>query len=172
MKANETALTRIALLARGLPYYAHLLGLYSARAAITEKSLTVNGVHVERAIHQALADAQQHIRNSYHKATSSPRPENLFEDVLLACALAPVDDMGTFAAQDVREPLRLITGKYYEIPSFAQHLSDLSSDKRGHVLHRIGTAHRYRYRFADSLLQPHVIMKGVANNRVPAQYLD
>jgi Cdc6-like AAA superfamily ATPase len=172
MKASAAALARVALLARGLPHYAHLLGLHSARSALAEKSLEVTPAHVERAIHQALTDAQQHIRQAYHKATTSPRKQNLFGDVLLACALAKADDMGTFAAQDVRDPLRLITHNDYGIPSFAKHLSDFSSDKRGDVLQRIGRAHRYRYRFVDSLLQPYVIMRGVSGNRVPTQYLE
>lgn len=172
MKASAAALVRVALLARGLPHYAHLLGLHSARSALAEKSLEVTPAHVERAIHRALTDAQQHIRHAYHKATTSPRKQNLFNDVLLACALAKADDMGTFAAQDVREPLRLITHKDYDIPSFAQHLSEFSSAKRGDVLRQIGSAHRYRYRFVDSLLQPYVIMRGVSSNRVPTQYLD
>jgi Cdc6-like AAA superfamily ATPase len=172
MKASVYSLGRIALLARGLPHYAHLLGLHSARSAIAEKSLEVTPAHVERAIHQALSDAQQHIAHAYHKATTSPRKQNLFGDVLLACALATVDDMGTFAAQDVREPLCLITQNDYDIPTFAQHLSEFSSEKRGDVLRRIGSAHRYRYRFVDSLLQPYVIMRGVSSNRVPAQYLE
>ena len=128
--------------------------------------------HVKKAIDRALGDAQQHIAQAYHKATTSRRKENLFADVLLACALAKPDDMGTFAAQDVRKPLQLITQNNYEIPSFAQHLSDFSSDKRGNLLKRTGTAYQHRYRFVDSLLQPYVIMRGVANDRVPIQYLE
>ncbi len=172
MKVAAPALARIALLARGLPHYAHLLGLHSARSALAERSLEVTPTHVERAIHQALSDAQQHIAHAYHKATTSPRKQNLFEAVLLACALAKADDMGTFAAQDVREPLRLITQNDYDIPSFAQHLSEFSSEKRGNVLRRIGNPHSYRYRFVDSLLQPYVIMRGVSSNRVPTHYLE
>jgi hypothetical protein len=171
MSADPEAESRIALLARGLPYYAHLLGLNSARAALESRSLHISAAHVEIAIELALEEAQQLIKNAYHKATSSPRTAHLFEDVLLACALAPVDDMGTFAAQDVREPMRLITGKPHEIPSFAKHLSDFSSDIRGNVLRRIGVAHRYRYRFVDSLLQPYIIMRGAARHRLPIQYL-
>lgn len=173
MDAEPAALAQIALLARGLPHYAHLLGLHCARAALEDKSARVAGGHVGRAIGQALADAQQHITHAYHTATTSPRRQNLFEAVLLACALATPDEMGTFAAQAVREPLRLITNNPdLEIPVFAQHLSDFSSSKRGDVLKRIGSAHRYRYRFVDSLLQPYVIMRGVAAKRVPDKYLE
>lgn len=171
MTMEPAAENRIALLARGLPYYAHLLGLNSARTALREHSLHISAAYVERAIEDALEDAQQLIKNAYHKATSSPRKEHLFDDVLLACALAPVDDMGTFGAKDVRGPMKMITGQEYEIPSFAKHLSDFSSDVRGNVLHRTGVSHRYRYRFVDSLLQPYVIMRGVAQKRIPEQYL-
>jgi Cdc6-like AAA superfamily ATPase len=171
MTTDRAAVDRIALLARGLPYYAHLLGLNGARTALGDASLHLSVEHVERAIGDALEDAQQHIKNAYHQATSSPRPEHLFEDVLLACALAPVDDLGTFSPKDICEPMRLITGKVYKIPSFSQHLSDFCSDVRGHVLHRSGVPRRFRYRFTDSLLQPHVIMRGVRRNRIPEDYL-
>jgi Cdc6-like AAA superfamily ATPase len=172
MVASDGASRRVALLARGLPHYAHLLGMHSARAALAERTLTVTDAHVKSGIEQALKDAQRHIQTAYHTATTSPQKKNMYGDVLLACALARVDDMGTFAPQDLKKPLKVITGRELGIASFVQHLSDFSSDKRGHVLKRIGTAHRYRYRFVDSLMQPYVIMKGMATGRIPSGDLE
>ncbi len=172
MTVTEQAKRRIVLLARGLPHYAHLVALHATRAAADAHSLEVRADHVASAVERALQNAQQSIRNAYHKATTSPQKDNLFADVLLACALADADELGTFAAQDVRGPMRLITGRDYDIPSFAQHLNDFSDHKRGNVLQKTGEKRRYRYRFVDSLLQPYVIMQGVKNERVPAEYLE
>ena len=86
--------------------------------------------------------------------------------MLLSCALAPIDDLGYFAAADVREPLRKITGKKYDIPSFAQHLNEFSDRKRGRILRKIGERRLYRYRFSDPLMQPFVIMQGVVDDMI------
>jgi hypothetical protein len=81
--------------------------------------------------------------------------------VLLACAKCPTDEVGSFGAPDVREQLRAITGVNYEIPAFAAHLKDFSSDgPRGGVLKRIGTTRRFRYRFRDPLMPTYVLMRG------------
>jgi hypothetical protein len=121
---------------------------------------------VNQAITKAIADAQHSIQQAYLAAIRSARKENLFGDVLLACALAKSDELGFFAAQDVRPPMRQITGKNYDIPTFAQHLNDFSDDKRGCILQKTGHKRRYRYRFSDPLMQPYVIMQGVSRKRI------
>jgi hypothetical protein len=90
--------------------------------------------------------------------------------VLLACALARKDDLGTFSAPDVRDQLRFITQTQYELPAFANHLKDFCappSESRGGVLKKSGTAKRFRYKFIDPLLSPYVIMKGQAEELIP-----
>ena len=68
----------------------------------------------------------QSIKSAYYHATKSQQPGHIYKEVLLACALAEADDLGYFAAADVRGPLRAITGKSYDIPNFARHLKELS----------------------------------------------
>src|SRR5205807_1377330 len=86
-----------------------------------------------------------------------------------ACALARCDDLGFFAPADVREPLRRITGKSYQIPAFVRHLTDFCETDRGPVLQKRGASHKYRYRFLNPLLQPYVIMKGLANGLISTE---
>jgi hypothetical protein len=95
----------------------------------------------------------------------------LFADVLLSCALARSDDMGTFAAQDVRAPMKVVTGKPYEIPAFAQHLNEFSEIKRGNILKKQGQNRRFRYRFTNPLMPPFVIMKGFSDKKVTTEVL-
>lgn len=153
---------RIVLLSQGLPHYTHLLGLYSVRAAtLRQDSGCVTVRDVDQAIQMALQDAQQSIRSAFHRATSSPRRDNLFQHVLCACATAKIDDLGYFAAADVRDPMLQITGRAYGISAFARHLSDFCGERRGRILQRVGTPRRYRYRFRNPLLQPFTIMKGL-----------
>jgi len=160
MAIDEAAKQEIAFLSRGLPHYAHLLGLHSVRAAVDGKSSTISLAHVEAAISEALRQAQQSIQSAYHKATTSARKDNIFSQVLLACALARTDDLAYFAAGDIRDPLRTITGRAYDIPNFSPHLYAFCEHERGPVLQKTGIPHRYRYRFINPLMQPYIVMQG------------
>ena len=72
----------------------------------------------------------------------------------------------------MRKPLRAITGREYDIPAFAQHLTDFSEKKRGKILKRTGEKRRYRYRFSDPLMQPFVVMQGMVRGRLPTNFFD
>ena len=162
LEIEEHAEDRIVLLSQGLPHYAHLLGLHAARSALLRgKGAALTLSDVDRSVRKSLARAQQSTRNAFHKATSSPRPENLYKQVLSACALAGTDELGYFAAVDVRGPMQGITGRQYGIPAFARHLKQFCGDRRGRILERIGTPRRYRFRFRNPLMQPFIIMKGL-----------
>lgn len=172
MSATHTAVRHVIKLAQGLPHYAHLLGLHAVRAAVDTKSLEVGVVAVRKAIDRAIKGANQSVRTSYEQAIRSARKDNLFADVLLSCALADTSDLGFFAAQDVRGPMQRITGRSYEIPSFAQHLNEFCDEKRGPILQKTGSRRLYRYRFINPLLQPYVIMQGIQSERITGSFLD
>ena len=148
MTIDPEALERVTLLSQGLPHYTHLLARDAARGALASDSMNITLPVVDGAIAKALEDAQQSILTAYHKATTSPRKNHLFGDVLLACALARTDDLGFFAAQDLRAPMKDVTGKRYEIPSYAQHLNEFCDVKRGSILTKTGAKRRYRFRLS------------------------
>lgn len=172
MTMEEAGLRRIAAISQGLPYYAHLLGKHAVRAALKEKTKHVTLDHIRRAVQQATTDAQASIQKAYQDAIRSPQKANLFAPVLLACAMADCDEMGYFKAADVREPLRQITGKDYDIPNFAQHLREFSSQVRGDILRVIGEKRRLSYHFRDPLMQPFIIMQGHLDGMLPDGFLD
>jgi Cdc6-like AAA superfamily ATPase len=166
MKASRTATNAIVELSQGLPHYTHLLGLWSARAAISAGRLNMTPQDVRVAIHRAIARTEETIALSYDRATSSSRPDSMFQEVLLACALARADERGFFPAAAVRKPLQAITGKPYDYPSYARHLAAFSEKERGRILERAGTPRRYRFRFVNPLLTPYVLMKGIQEQLV------
>lgn len=168
LEITDDAMRRISLLSQGLPHYTHLLGLNATRAAIDSKTKLIDGPQVDAAIMKSIEDTQQSVRSAWHQAIRSPRKDNLFSDVLLACALAETDELGFFAAQNVREPIQKITGKSYGIPSFAKHMNEFCEEKRGRILCRIGTRRKFRFRFSNPLMQPFVIMQGFAKGKIPA----
>jgi Cdc6-like AAA superfamily ATPase len=165
MEINDEAKNRIAALSQGLPFHTHALMLYAVRAAIEADRLRIEIPDIQTAIEQALRSEQQTIVSAYQRAVSSPH-QNLYREVLLAAALAETDDIGYFAAGDLRNPLSIITDKSYGIGRFMKHLNEFSSDARGHILEKIGKPRSFRFRFKDSMMEPFVIMKGIKDGLI------
>ncbi|MGH7987493.1 MAG: AAA family ATPase [Candidatus Binataceae bacterium] len=146
---------------QGLPHYTHLLGLHAARDAVENRAKHIGDKNLTASISRCLERAQQSTRDAYHKATASPRSDNLFRQVLCACALARTDELGYFTAAGVVQPMSNIMGKRYEIPSFAAHLKGFCDPSRGPILEQRGTKRKFRYRFRDPLMQPYILMQGL-----------
>ena len=164
MEVSDEAIFWICTVSLGLPHYVHSLGLASGRCAIDNKRLLIQKKDVEGAISALVNESQQTVLREFDLATASPRRENFYFQVLLACALAPTDDLGCFRAADVRLPYSRIMRREMQIPTFARHLHGLSDEGRGAVLQRLGKPHQYRFRFSDPLLQPYVLMRGLQSN--------
>jgi Cdc6-like AAA superfamily ATPase len=170
MTIEQSALRRITALSQGLPHYTHLLAQQAAVVSVLSEQTTVDNRCVDEAITASLHRAQESIASLYYKATYSAR-ENLYKQVLLACARARADDRGFFSASTVRESLSDVLGRRVEIPQFAMHLNAFSSD-RGPVLRKEGSQRKFRYRFVNPLLQPYVIMRGVVDGLITSAALD
>lgn len=166
MTVDDLAAGYIAWLSRGLPHYTHLLGLNSAREALARDSLAITDSSVDGAIKKIVKDSQHSLLNAYHAAVSGQRKGTLYGAVLLAAALADTDNLGYFSASDVREPMTRIMGKLYDIPAFSRHLKDFCKAERGPALEKTGVERRYRFRFKNPLLQPFVIMRGLADGTI------
>lgn len=160
MTIEKEALAMIVAMSQGLPHYTHLLALLSGQAAVGQRRAEIGPQDVVEAVRSAIGGTQESIANAYSEATASSR-ESLYPKVLLACALAQTDSRGTFVASDIREPLSKIAGKPLETAAFSRNLSHLCDADRGPALERVGVASRARFRFANPLMQPFVIMKGV-----------
>jgi Cdc6-like AAA superfamily ATPase len=173
MTIESDARGRITRLSQGLPHYTHLLAQAAALSAVDRGSTEITLQDVNSATQVAIANAQESIISAYHRATMSTR-ETLYPQVVLACALTQGDDLGYFASGDVREPLTAIMKRPYDIPAFSQHLNELSDPKggRGPVLQKIGSTRKFRFRFINPLLQPYVIMKGIAEGTLGSELLE
>ncbi|MBI1789870.1 MAG: ATP-binding protein [Acidobacteria bacterium] len=163
---SPDAVNQIVGLSQGLPHYTHLLALHAVRSCIDRKGEEVTSDDVNVAVKKAVENAQQSLKATYYKAVTSPRKDALHGNVLLACALAEPDQFGYFAAGDVREPLSRIMGREYDFAGYAKHLREFGGTERGEVLLRTGVKHKFRFRFRNPLMQPHVIMQGLVDKRI------
>ena len=157
---------QIPTVSQGYPHYTHLLTLHAARSAVANGRSTVNGDDIKSAINESISLSEHSIRTSYSTAVYSANKSALFEPVLLACALAPTDDLNYFNARSVMGPLSHIMGRNMEVPAFAKHLDRFCQTTRGPVLHRSGQSRRYRYRFAVPLMRPFVLLQGISDGRI------
>jgi phage shock protein A len=148
------ALETITRLAQGLPHYAHVLGQLSARNALEDLRTNVRLGDVEDAVAEAIERTQQTVRETYRRATEE-NGDALYSKVVLACALADADEYGFFTVADVRVP---------DVDA-AAYLETLADPAHGSLLQRRGEA-RPRYRFVNPLLQPYVLMRGLAAGEV------
>lgn len=172
MSIDADALAEITGLSKGLPHYTHLLALHSSRHALDAQRLSVSANDVKTAIGTATSQTQESIRDDYDRATYSPRQGTIFRQVLLACAMAAADEFGRFQPTDVCDPIAEILGKpSFTTDRFAGHLKAFCEEDRGDVLEKMGTNYRWRYRFTNPLMQPYVIMKGIATGLVTEQKL-
>jgi len=162
--------SRIARLSQGLPSCTHLLARHAALAAVDRDSYEITEGDLSRAIREAVMNQQQTIINAYEKATHSPR-ENLYKQVLLSSALAQTNELGYFAAVDVRPAMQQVTGKEYDIPAFSQHLNDFCEDSRGPILQKKGERRRFRFRFINPLMQQFVVLKGLADGMISEEQI-
>lgn len=163
---------RICALSQGLPHYVHLLAQEAAKEAAWNKSEHITFEDVLEAMKKAIDRAEHTLAKGYHAATQSPRAVTLYPAVLLAAALAPGDDLGYFAPADIRDPLRAITKKQYDIPAFSPHLHELCEPARGQILQKVGQPRRFRFRFRNPLHQPYVIMRALAEQDLAPEIFD
>jgi Cdc6-like AAA superfamily ATPase len=170
MGIERTARDMIARLSQGLPFYTHYLGLYSGFNALNDNRIIVNIMDVMDST-LLITRKAHNIRSTYHKATSSTQKNSLYSEVLFACALADTDELGYFTAGNVSHPMSLIMGKDYDVTAYNHHLKKLCTEERGPVLHKVGTPRRVHYRFVDPLMQPFVILEGIAKGKVTLEII-
>ena len=61
--------------------------------------------------------------------------------------------------------------KEYKVAMFGQHLKILCQPDRAQMLEVTGSARRFRYRFEEPLMQPYVILRGLADDLITKELL-
>jgi hypothetical protein len=164
---DEESKNLIAFFSRGMPNFVHLLGLHATLWAIEAENQHITKDHVFSCMNNSLQGVEHSTKAAYQKAIGSAHANNLYRQVLTACALARTDAMGFFSAGNVREPLSRIMNKKVEIPKFAHHLDEFIDVKRGPVIQRVGEPRNYRFRFIDPMMEAYALMRGFEDNIVP-----
>ena len=159
---EDDALAYIQDLVQGMPAAAHRIGLQSAYVLIDEEAPVCTREHVSKALRDVIeSQMPASLRQAWVTATDSPRKNALFDRVLVACALAPRNELGWFFPADILEPFRAVTNPTYNVSTYSPHLHSLA-DERGNVLEKIGRPRKFQFRFKDPLFQSFVIMHALS----------
>lgn len=166
LDCEVSAAKSIAAIAKGFPYYAHLLAGAAGIQAINAGASSVTSQTVIESMLRAVEDASHAIRTKYIDATLS-RSDSRIELTVLACALSISDELGYFSSTEVARQLSLIMSVPRTAGHVNAHLARLS-DPPSYVLEqRRFSEKRIRYRFQDPLMRPFVLMKGFEAKLIP-----
>jgi Cdc6-like AAA superfamily ATPase len=166
MRITDTAKARITQLSEGLPSVTHLLAQHAALTAAQNDRLEIGDTDVDKATKLAVKKAQHSVLDDYARATRSPRQDNLFEEVLLACALAPKNELGWFTPVSVCGPIAKIMGRSLKVGQFVRHLNQFAGPDHAMILQKDGAPRKFVYRFTSPLMQAFVILRGLADDRI------
>lgn len=163
MSISDDAMRLVRVIPRGLPQYAHLLSQEGARQALLANRDDITRGAVMEGLKVGLAKADRSLSRAYEEATYSPRKTRL-KEVLLACAIAKLGDMGDFSPSDVRGPYSRIIKEDVNIDRFNPQLTSLATTRD--ILVREGEERRWRYRFRDPLMEPYVLLEGLQSGAI------
>ena len=162
LRISNEARLEIVTLSCGLPYYVQTLGGFATHNAIKRQILQVDTEDVNAAIGNFLVECGPSFADDYQRATEGRYASNIVREVILASALARSDASGIFSAADVAKTLHTIApGTGYHDSRVQQYLAQFVLDRRGKILTRTGAKGDYRYRFADALMQPFIVMGAI-----------
>jgi hypothetical protein len=165
LEVNPQVVTAIARLSQGFPYYTHLLSGALGELALRSGKDVITVPMVFECLLGALDEATHSIKVSYTDAVTSPKQNASFADTALACALVVGDDLGFFAPADVVAPLQGIADTAKTTGNFLSHLKRFAGPP-SYLLETRGEGRATRYRFANPLMKPFVLIKGVQSGRL------
>lgn len=157
LTVSEDLIDRMVFYSDGFPYFAHLLGLQTARAARRSDSMVVDA----SMIRQALLRASKAVSASYpervrfaHEAGGEVQPRKRILRLLAS------SDSRSWLSSDIVELWEASHGKATNYSFLHAALSQLSQEKYGNILIRSGSPRRYKFEFSDPHLRPYLRIAG------------
>ena len=167
---EDSVKDKIIRLSHGLPHFTHLLTLESGKAAIKRDSMKIDDADFSSCVSEIVKNKQT-IAAAYYEAVASSHKSSTHKLSLLACALSTIDDHGFFQASSVSKTMEMLTSHQCSVSDVQRHLNEFITEKRKKVLERHGSPRRYRYRFADPMVQPYTIIHSLSDKLITESQL-
>ena len=142
MDFDSEVVKKVAQLANGYPYFAHLIALKCVEDAISENRRHIRLHHLPNALKVATTEAEQSLRLAFDAATSSATT-NMFWKVIDAASRFGVEN---FSAADLRGKVQEVHGAPMTQGALNNLFKKLVSDNHDKILHRVAKG---TYRFSD-----------------------
>jgi len=147
---------RIVSLSKGLPYYAQLLSLHAARAAVGRGSQQVERPDLTAAVRRCAVEAERALIEAYHRVIG-PEGEGPVADLLYLCAQAQADDFGGIRESDLADiPLRP-GSRQMPMDQIQSLLRDVTAGKNS-ILQRVILPDGHRLRFTNQMMRQFVLL--------------
>ena len=159
LKMSTEVKKKIIEFSTGFPHYTHLLCKYGCKAAIDEDSQAYSSNHLKTAINLAIENVQEHIKETYRKATFSSAQESQWEQVLFASAISKADEYNCFTTKEIITNFSRLSGKPIKKVNITYNLGKLCQKDRGEILEKIEVDGSVKYRFTNPLSKPYIILK-------------
>lgn len=163
---DDENLSYVCSIAQELPASAHRIGLQIAYQMIRSQSLQVTRADIDASLASVIDRMPLSYLTDWKNATQCSENDSLFEDVLIAAALAPRNALGWFQVKDIVEPFRVLTeGLPHRPLACSQHLHQLAT-QRGMVFERDKFDDCWQFRFRSSSFQSYVLLRSLALGRL------
>ena len=159
MHFDEATRDSIVSFAKGLPYYAQLMCLYSGRHALERGSKTVEMTDLREAMAQVLVEADPVTMAMYDMATQGERNQ-FMTDVMFAAARCRYDRFGAFTASDAADIA--LDGDDRKLRELTLHksLSSLTLPQNGAVLEKQRTpSGTTKYSFLHQTMRQYILVR-------------
>ncbi len=145
---------RIVLLSKGLPYFAQLLSLHAARAAVSRDRDHVERADLVEAVKRCSVEADRSLIEAYHRSLGRD-DKGAGADALYHAAQVDVDDYGSFQPEDVVAVARM--GGAADGERTRDMLARLA-DGEGAVLEWVIVPSGHRLRFRNQMMRQFVML--------------
>lgn len=146
---------RIVMLSKGLPYFAQLLSLHAARAAVGTDRFHVQKSDLVDAVNRCVAEADRSLVEAYHQTLGRDDKKGL-ADLLYRAAIVEADDFGSFQPEDV-----LGTGKRDQNGKDHEKMQELLgklTEGHGALLEWVIVPTGHRLRFRNQMMRQFVML--------------
>lgn len=159
IKMEDKLKKRIVELSEGLPQYTHLFCRHSINHYLEKADITsdISLSDFKGSINTICEEMDESIKRKYQKAIIDDK-SNIYEELLIACASAPIDEYNSFTQKDVRNILKDITTRRLK-KSYVDQLKQLCDEKRGSILKLRGNKRLYRFEFRNPLIKMFINLK-------------
>ncbi|MFI5451353.1 AAA family ATPase [Pedobacter sp. UC225_61] len=151
--------SKIVEFSSGFPHYIHLLCKYGAEEIIMNDHTDFTEAYLRIAINKGIENTNEQLISAYRKAVVGSSATIKWQNVLFACAEAPLDEFNCFSLSDIIDQYNQITSMDRKAGTIAYNLKQICQEERGSILQKLDKGIIVRYRFSNPMMRAFIKLK-------------